>query len=202
MASRRALTGGTGDVNAQFISWKVSQTVTDATATLAVAVPIQRLSQGSGRAQVLEVLKVKYETNAYGGSNGTETQHRYAVDTSAFVPSTVNFQTVHSVTVALSTRNFATTTVEYSDPTVFSFYNSTRWGAFTAGGSYAIYIQEPYTDDLTDGAGHGFLVATDNIYIQISSVATNAPQACRGKLYYRWKNVSLQEYIGIVQGQQ
>lgn len=202
MSSRRALTGGTGDVNPQFISWQVSQTSTDATTTLALAVPIQRLSQGAGRAQVLEVLKVKYEANTVGGSNGTETPHRYATPLSNLAPSTVDFQTVHSLSVAISTRSFATTTVGYQDPTVFSFYNIVRFGAFTAGGSYAVLITEPYTDDLTDGAGHGFLVATDNIYFQISSVATNAPQSCRGKLYYRWKNVSLQEYIGIVQGQQ
>jgi hypothetical protein len=60
---------------------------------------------------------------------------------------------------------------------------------------------EPWTDDLTDGAGHGFLVATDQIYAQIASTNTGAAQSCDVKIMYRWKNVGLQEYIGIVQGQ-
>lgn len=201
MASRRALTGGTGDVNPQFISWIVTETSTDATTSLAVAVPIQRMSQGGGRAQVLEVLCVKYEANTVGGSNGTETSHRYSNERNWLSGTTPTLNRA-SVSVAISTRSFGTTQVQYNDPTVFSYYNLTRFGAFTAGGSYAVAIVEPYVDDLTDGAGHGFLVATDNIYIQISSTGTNAPQACRGKIYYRWKNVGLQEYIGIVQGQQ
>lgn len=201
MASRRALTGGTGDVNPQFISWEVTETSTDATTTISLAVPIQRMSQGGGRAQVLEVLAVKYDASTVGGSNGTETSHRYLNERNWLSGTTVT-QSVASIQVAISTRSFGTTQAKYSDPTVFSMYAAARYGAFTAGGSYAIFIQEPYVDDLTDGAGHGFLVATDNIYIQISSASTNAAQLCRGKIYYRWKNVGLQEYIGIVQGQQ
>jgi hypothetical protein len=201
MSSRRALTGGTGDVNPQFISFRATQTVTDATAVLTIPVPIQRMPSG-GRAQVLEVLCVKYEANTFGGSNGTETVHRYYTPTSNYASSTVDFQTVHSISVAVSTRNPGTTNVGLDNPAVFSYYNVVRFGAFTAGGSYAVLIREPFVDDLTDGAGHGFLVATDNIFIQIASQATNAPQACAGKIYYRWKNVGLQEYIGIVQSQQ
>lgn len=62
--------------------------------------------------------------------------------------------------------------------------------------------QEPWTDNLTDGAGHGYLVATDYIFAQVGSQNTNAAQFVDIKILYRWKNVGLQEYIGIVQGQQ
>jgi len=81
-------------------------------------------------------------------------------------------------------------------------YEKTRFGSFTAGGTAWTTETEPYHDDLTDGAGHGVLVATDQIYCQISSSSTGAAQTCAGKIWYRWKNVGLAEYIGIVQSQQ
>ena len=111
-------------------------------------------------------------------------------------------ESTRSIVVRFTTRNPGTQKVEYREPSCFSYYNLQKRGAFGAGGSYFICYQEPYVDDLTDGAGHGYLVATDQIYLQISSSNTGATNYCNGKLYYRWKNVNLQEYIGIVQSQQ
>lgn len=108
----------------------------------------------------------------------------------------------HSLTVSWGTQNQGTTYADYSTPSIFSFYQVNRFGAFTAGGSFFVTDTEPYHDDLTDGAGHGVLVATDRIYCQISSTGTGAAQQCTGKIWYRWKNVTLPEYIGIVQSQQ
>lgn len=63
MASRRALTGGTGDVNPQQLSWHIAQSGNDATTTLAITLPVQRLPS-QARAQVLEVLNVKYDATS------------------------------------------------------------------------------------------------------------------------------------------
>jgi len=61
---------------------------------------------------------------------------------------------------------------------------------------------EPFiTYDLTDGAGHGRLIASDKIYAWIQSGAS-AAHTVFIRLVYRWKNVSLTEYIGIVQASQ
>jgi hypothetical protein len=200
MSSRRGLTGGTGDVNPQFLSWSVVQDAADSTTTLAVNIPVQRLPT-TGRAQVMEVLSVKYDGSTLGGSSTAEVPRRY--DASLDDHMELHFdEWSRSLTVRIATRNPGTTAVGYNDPSVFSYYNKTKYGIFTAGGSYFIIEHEPYVDDLTDGAGHGYLVATDIIYIQISSQQTGSAQSCQGKLYYRWKNVNLQEYIGIVQGQQ
>jgi hypothetical protein len=63
--------------------------------------------------------------------------------------------------------------------------------------------------DLTDGAGHGILVATDNIWLTGQlivaapggiSVIASGVVFC--DIFYRFKKVTLQEYIGIVQSQQ
>lgn len=62
--------------------------------------------------------------------------------------------------------------------------------------------------DLTDGAGHGLLVATDNIWLtcQVGATAPGLAITVSGlvvlDIFYRFKKVTLQEYIGIVQSQQ
>lgn len=63
--------------------------------------------------------------------------------------------------------------------------------------------------DLTDGAGHGLLVATDSIwltqYLSIAaagSIGFTSSIGTIAEIIYRFKKVTLQEYIGIVQSQQ
>jgi len=56
--------------------------------------------------------------------------------------------------------------------------------------------------DLTDSAGHGILIATDQLFLLMTSNGTLALNTGGCKLDYRFKNVALEEYIGIVQSQQ
>lgn len=64
--------------------------------------------------------------------------------------------------------------------------------------------------DLTDGAGHGVLVATDNVFLTLqtalSSIIGTSVGGITGvaecAILYRFKEVGLAEYIGIVQSQQ
>lgn len=62
--------------------------------------------------------------------------------------------------------------------------------------------------DLTDGAGHGVLIATDSIWLTgfingaVPDIGTTAAVNVYAEILYRFKKVSLQEYIGIVQSQQ
>lgn len=66
-----------------------------------------------------------------------------------------------------------------------------------------VFQSTQQTQDLTDGAGHGVLVATDAIYLQIFTTGVaNTSETGRFRMLYRFKNVSLAEYIGIVQSQQ
>lgn len=55
---------------------------------------------------------------------------------------------------------------------------------------------------MTDGAGHGVLVATDKIYMLTASLAATGAQEAIVKILYRLVDVGLEEYIGIVQSQQ
>jgi hypothetical protein len=75
--------------------------------------------------------------------------------------------------------------------------------SFTAAGTgITDLVNSPRKWDFTDGAGHGILVATDNIFIQASTNGQNTASLFRFKILYRFKSVSLVEYIGIVQSQQ
>lgn len=56
-----------------------------------------------------------------------------------------------------------------------------------------------FWQDVTDGQGHGVLIATDKIYIITNGGEATNTNKVYCNILYRWKNVSLQEYIGIVQ---
>jgi hypothetical protein len=67
-----------------------------------------------------------------------------------------------------------------------------------------LLVDEPIYHNLNDGDGNGVLVATDNLYITLITnvaTATGAINNALARILYRWKEVSLEEYIGIVQAQ-
>ena len=167
-----SLTGGTRDVNPQWLTFRASQSGADTAATTQQNIPIQRLPS-SGRAQVLEILKVWFSNAA------------------------AHAEVDSSYSAFLSTRNM-TTTVDSNDTGVFAYFK--RATLLTTSG--LLEVQDPVCLDLTDNAGHGIIIATDAIFCRVQSVTTSATNLIDVKILYRWKNVSLAEYIGIVQSQQ
>ena len=178
------LTGGTKDVNPQFLTVRVTQTGADTATTGSFGVPIQRVGPNTqGKAIIMEVLKAFFNmpTNGVIGAAG---------------------ETIDSVSAFWSTVDFGTTGTSWSEPRVFAGCQRQRVGAFTAAGTFADTEENGLImQDLTDGAGHGILVATDNVFMQVIS-ANGLTNQVDCKLLYRWKEVSLIEYIGIVQSQQ
>jgi len=55
--------------------------------------------------------------------------------------------------------------------------------------------------NVTDGSGRGLLVASDALYLTTNNSATTAQQTVTVHMHYRFKNVGVKEYIGIVQSQ-
>lgn len=175
MASSRSLTGGTNDVNPQYLTFTSSQTSADTPATLVnqILLPIQRLPNGA-RAQVMEILKIFF-----------------------FIR---NISEVDSnIRIFLLTSNPGTAAnTNFGNPQAFAGY--LRTVRITTSGS--IIDEEPHEFDCTDGAGHGILIATDQIFAQMSSETTGNTNSIDVKILYRMKNVSVAEYIGLVQSQQ
>ena len=181
--SSSSLTGGTGDVNPQWLNLFSTNNPGTSYTEGGFPIPIQRLPD-SGKAQVMEILKVEWGLGAQ--------VNVMAVTAAAWF------------SAYLTTRSFGTTepTGALQNGTVISKWNINYY--FGSGVGVTALLETPKINDLTDGAGHGILVATDNIYLGYIASAAAEPIAgtftCR--VLFRWKNVSLAEYIGIVQSQQ
>ena len=179
------LTGGTKDVNPQFLSFTAATSAADTTTTTSQSLPIQRLPT-AGRSQVMEVLKVFVERPSY--------------PTLAAVT-----EVLDNMLLYLTTKSFGTTAIGGigAEATVFCADTSESRGAFTAAGTYKTTVADRIqVYDLTDGAGHGIIIATDNIFAQVQSSGIGAVITFGIKIMYRMKNVGLAEYIGVVQSQQ
>lgn len=177
-----ALTGGSQDVNPQYYNLLNTMVAANTYREGAFPTPIPRSKVTGERVTVMEVLKVFFnmgEADANPTAGGS----------------------IVTITAQLSTASIPAG-VNTDDPRVFAFAQKVVRGAFTAAGSYGMTSTEPYVFDLTDGAGHGVLVATDNIYFGLTSFGFTAAASANVKVLYRMKDVSLAEYIGIVQSQQ
>lgn len=176
------LTGGSKDVNPQFFHLAQNTSAANTYTETAFVIPVQRISpQRSTEAIVMEVLKIFFNIPELDTTNAAETYYtaRAAISTS-------------SLTVMPALNN----------PKALMMVERSAHKAFTAAGTYETPYTDPLVIDLTDGAGHGILVATDNLYFQTTTVNYGAAAGFAAKVLYRWKTVGLTEYIGIVQSQQ
>lgn len=169
-----------------YLTGNVTATAPNAPTTEAILVPINRYPHGKGgKVTILEVLKCFYELSTfdnYSSNNGT----------------------LGFITAGLSTAQ-PTGPLSFANPRTLDFV--TR--EFKTAGALPIVSnlfhateEDPVVHDLTDGAGHGMLVATDQLFLTINSSNMIAPAGVTCRILYRYKSVSLTEYIGIVQSQQ
>ncbi len=174
------MTGGSGDVSPQLLTAAVTMTGANTFTETTIATPMSRIATRKGKAMVLELLKayfdlpVKDNNYASGGESSI-------------------------VTADLAVAPAAS--LSLSSPLILIAVNKEYRGAFTAAGTYSSVQIEPVIVDFTDGAGHGILVGTDQIFFGMttSNFAGAASGTCR--ILYRFKEVSVEEYIGIVQSQ-
>lgn len=180
MSKRRGtdqLTGGSGDVNPQTMIIRVAQTGADANTMVVQPLPLPRIPVKPNRQLLIELLKVKFTIAAIQGG------------------------TINHVILNLTTNPtvLATEDAIFTDPrSISTFYRISTFA--TAVGFSINNGEEVY--DLTDASGHGILIGTDNINLQLFSAGTNLTNIGYARLEYRFKDVSLQEYVGIVQSQQ
>lgn len=167
-----SLTGGTGDVNPQWYKLAVTQSAADTTTTTAFPLPVPKV-QSNTRPVVIEVLRTFWTNNN-------------AIETDSWIEG------------FLSTKSYGTTAPSFTDGGIVDmFYRDVH---ITTSGQITYFM--PQIHELNDSAGHGVLVATDNVYLQAASSATSLANTVTCWILYRMKEVSLAEYIGIVQSQQ
>lgn len=180
------LTGGTRDVNPQYLHGAVTLSAANTTTTETLGTPIVRVGpQTDGQAVIMEVLKIYADMPVADLDNAAATQR--------------------VSTLLFSTTSFGATApaAGFAEPRVFAQIQHQVRNAFTAAGTGVLdMLNDVAVYDCSDGAGHGILIATDNIFIQGSSSNFTATLTIPFKILYRFKRVSLVEYIGIVQSQQ
>lgn len=178
----KILTGGSGDVNPQLLRGQVVQTGADTTTTGTFALPITRIPGSGKMVTIVEFLSMTFDFISMGSI--------------ASVAELIDTQTV-----GVFTQNVGGNVVAYDDAACICMRSFTLQGAFTAAGTYGTQYTRFQKVDLTDSAGHGILIATDNFFVQVSSINGRA-NTVRFHLLYRFKRVGLAEYIGVVTSQQ
>lgn len=94
------------------------------------------------------------------------------------------------------TSSLASMVGDSSDPRTFAMVIASQ-------GALANNFQRimPYTIDLTDKNGNGFLIATDSLNFTVGCAAGAAAVDAVCKILYRMVDVGIEEYVGIVQSQ-
>lgn len=201
--AKDTLTGGTGDVNPQLYRLAVSlasgaaaaPSLSSTGSATTFPLPIPKYPGGANKSLVVELLKVRW-TVGFGSTNASGTSFNIAVNATLMTSGNTVPGTLNQGNILDNFNAEQIVTVTTAVPP-----------------QYGLFILQPASDspafhDLTDGAGHGILVATDNIVLaadlswQNLAVANAFTAAVECDLFYRFKEVTLQEYIGIVQSQQ
>lgn len=179
-----SLTGGSYDVKPQILTISASHTIADDYNVTAFTLPISKVTSGkTTKATIIEILKVQY---IFSGSILAD-------------PTAIDWCYLTTVTTRADaeTATAATLSVDAADPRTFAFV--VMDGTFSTSGGYKINMAP--TVDLTDGNGNGILVATDAMVLVNGNVGGGATPNVSAKIFYRYYEASLLEYIGIVQTQ-
>lgn len=162
----------------------VTQTAANAAINQAAATPIPRNPMTTNKSRVMEIIKC----------------YVYLSDWENFA-ATTNLDVI----MALSTRNLTGLGADAiaSDPSTFACWRFDEDTVQGAAGRTVINRSGGWLEmDLQSADGYGFLVATDQIYFSVRTAAFTAARSFHCRVLYRFADVNLTEYIGIVQGQQ
>jgi len=178
---RSELTGGTGDVSPQLLTMAITMSAANTFTQSEIPLPVNRFREKGKSVIVIEMLKTYWdlsELDANNAAGGNVLQILGQISTASQTTSNPGLTQV----VAWAQKSYR--------------------GAFTAAGTFQAINEEPITVDHTDGAGHGVLIATDNIFLGLNTIGYTAAASANIKVLYRFKQITIEEYIGIVQSQQ
>lgn len=164
------LTGGTKDVNPQYATVSVTESAANTFTQATLALPVLRggnMGRGS-RYQVIELLWAWLDLQTNAGATGDGRD-----------------------VILATTSQTALQTLQ--NPDVLFKYNDLI--TITTSGLYV--EQNPHVFDFRDGAGHGIIVATENLYLGVIGTSQTATQTARCRIFYRFKNISIDEFVGL-----
>ena len=170
------------DENPQWLTYTAIPAIAGTTETFPVALPQNRLqAPGRGKAMVIEILSITWYT-------------------SGVPPIAAAAETSLQYLAAITTRDHEGVPVAFTAQDLIDMISIDLSGAFTAAGTYYFPFNRILRHDVHDGDGNGVLVAGDNVYLQLSGDASFAVNASF-RLLYRYKEVLLEEFVGMFQSQ-
>ena len=92
--------------------------------------------------------------------------------------------------------------IPWNDTRVFANYDSVNMGVATAAGSGSVIITFPMRYDFQTNDGFGYLLASDSFRVSMDSSNSGAIAGFAWKLFYRFVDIPLTEFLGIVQSTQ
>lgn len=170
------------DVYPQTISWNISEGAADAFVTTQVVTPISRLPKRGNKITVMELLYLDVFLTT-GGSATTPLQYDATND---------------SVVWQMSTGVSPSAFLFFGSGNVLAQYGATL--IVTTSGM--IKFEYPNRYNFCGPDGKGILLATDAFNFNLDSNGTGFTVRADCKLCYRFVDVSIEEYVGIVQSQQ
>jgi len=198
MSSAKALTGGSLDVNPQYLGTTVAADDANPNGFFVkrIDLPVPIIPQ-SKRATIIELLECEFHCVEPEWSPVASTAQATYLRAEGFLlyrSTTARPQAGDAVVIA---------NVGYHD----RIMQSTSMLSSVSAQSGPAH-KWPLTIDFTDGAGHGILIGTNLIFCAAYFAGYQAPSLDPGnpnlsvKLKYRFKTVSIEEYVGIVTAQQ
>jgi len=177
---RRGRTGVTSsDKFPNFLSGAIGQQAADDFIAITIFTPIPRLKSIGARATVMELLWVDVELDSQWSTGDAET--------------------IFQMTLGASPP----ASLRWSDPRVFVTMKilAQEITAGTSGRSLAV-VDQIRRFDMQSQDGFGYLLASDTFNVLFRTENTGRVNQAFWKMYYRFVDIPLAEFVGIVQSTQ
>jgi len=177
MKRKRNNNGSRVDVFPNFLTGVISQVAADSFATVLVPTPIPRIqtTRSGNRATVMELLWIE-----------------------VLFPNIDLSNALANIVAFFSIGTPPTIVLPFNNPRVIaevrvdSHVNTS--GAFVT--------QQPYIYQMQSMDGHGYLLAAESFHVSIFSAGTGIINDGQWRMYYRFIDIPLSEFIGLVQSTQ
>ncbi len=157
-----------------FLSGTLTESAADTFTTTQVFTPIPRLKTAGNKATVMELLWLDTDLST-----------------------TLN-AAAEQVNVNFMIGSTPTAFVQYNDPRVFAL-RGVQMQLLTSG---AVAVNDPVRFEMQSADGFGYLLASDSFHVSIQGTATGVANIVRWKLFYRFVDIPLSEFVGLVQSTQ
>lgn len=218
-SSSGSLTGGTGDVNPQYLKIRGADagpagTPAAAVSTISAPNPLAPLNQAysssQSRAIVMEILRVRFQFLPFLSNVPPSTASWYVIDFISLQSSPDAYNQFVGGLATMSSQVQFDLMANHRPETICSKmfrFEGNEYGDVNTGTRNIGKLETSfdYDVDLTDQDGHGILFGGQNLYLTLTTYTTSAGGLTTSQaiyncvITYRAKSIPLTEYLGMLQ---